>query len=62
MGYPTGVADGLWGSKTRDAISRWQKANKLTVTGYVTARQVKLIAQQAGDKVKPDAGAAFGGR
>jgi peptidoglycan hydrolase-like protein with peptidoglycan-binding domain len=53
VGYPTGVADGLWGSKTRDAISRWQKANKLGVTGYVTARQVTLIAQQAGDKVKP---------
>lgn len=53
VGYPTGVADGLWGSKTCGAISLWQKANKLTVTGYVTARQVNLIAQQAGDKVKP---------
>lgn len=54
VGYPTGVADGLWGSKTRDAIGRWQRANKLTVTGYVTARQVNLIAQQAGDKVGAD--------
>ncbi|MES2435262.1 MAG: peptidoglycan-binding protein [Pseudomonadota bacterium] len=53
VGYPTGVADGLWGSKTRDAIGRWQKANKLGMTGYVTARQVNLIARQAGDKVKP---------
>lgn len=53
VGYATGVADGLWGAKTRDAIGRWQKANKLGVTGYVTARQVTLIGQQAGDKVKP---------
>ena len=53
VGYPTGVADGLWGSKTRGAIGQWQKANKLAVTGYVTARQVNLIAQQAGDKVQP---------
>lgn len=53
VGYATGVADGLWGSKTRNAISRWQNANKLSVTGYVTARQVTLLAQQAGDKVKP---------
>ncbi len=53
VGYPTGVADGLWGSKTRGAISLWQRANKASVTGYVTARQVNLIAQQAGDKVQP---------
>lgn len=54
VGYPTGVADGLWGSKTRSAISQWQRANKLSVTGYVTARQVNLIAKQAGDKVTAD--------
>jgi len=48
LGYPTGVADGLWGSNTRTAIGRWQTANKLPSTGYVTAQQVRLIAQQAG--------------
>lgn len=48
IGYPTGVADGLWGVKTRRAISQWQTAQNLTATGYVTARQVRLIAQQAG--------------
>lgn len=47
LGYPTGVADGLWGSNTRAAIKRWQTANKLTATGYFTNRQVTLIAQQA---------------
>lgn len=48
IGYPTGVADGLWGQNTRTAISRWQKANRLSSTGYLTSRQVALIAQQAG--------------
>ncbi len=52
LGYDAGVADGLWGSKTRVAIKSWQKANKKTQTGYVTASQVRLIAEQAG-KVAP---------
>lgn len=52
LGYDAGVADGLWGAKTRAAIKAWQKANKKTQTGYVTAAQVKLIADQAG-KVAP---------
>lgn len=52
LGYDAGVADGLWGAKTRVAIKGWQKANRKTQTGYVTASQVKLIAEQAG-KVAP---------
>ncbi len=52
LGYDAGVADGLWGSKTRVAIKTWQRANKKTQTGYVTASQVRLIADQAG-KVAP---------
>lgn len=48
LGYDAGVADGLWGAKTRVAIKSWQKANKKTQTGYVTASQVKLIGSQAG--------------
>lgn len=54
LGYDAGVADGLWGAKTRVAIKSWQRANKKTQTGYVTASQVKLIADQAG-KVAPPA-------
>lgn len=54
IGYPTGVADGLWGVKTRRAITQWQTANKLSATGYVTASQVRLIAQQAGTKADTD--------
>ncbi len=53
IGYNTGVADGLWGSRTRTAISTWQRANRRAQTGYVTAAQVKLIATQAGG-VTPD--------
>ena len=48
IGYDAGVADGLWGSRTRAAISAWQQANRKTQTGYVTAAEVKLIASQAG--------------
>ncbi|MDO9640048.1 MAG: peptidoglycan-binding protein [Pseudotabrizicola sp.] len=53
LGYPTGVADGLWGSNTRAAIGRWQTANKLTSTGYVTAAQVTLIDRQSGPVAGP---------
>jgi peptidoglycan hydrolase-like protein with peptidoglycan-binding domain len=48
IGYDVGVADGLWGSRTRVAIKAWQKANRRDQTGYVTAAQVKLLATQAG--------------
>ena len=51
IGYDAGVADGLWGSRTRAAISAWQRANRGTPTGYVTAAQVKLIARQAGTAI-----------
>ena len=57
IGYPTGGADGLWGAKTRAAIGQWQKANKVAITGYLSARQVRLIAQQAGSAVGPAPGA-----
>lgn len=53
IGYDAGVADGLWGSRTRGAILAWQKANRQSQTGYVTAAQVKLIASQAGKVPEP---------
>lgn len=62
LGYDAGVADGLWGAKTRTAIKGWQKANRKTQTGYVTAAQVKLIASQAGSAAPapaPSNGAAL---
>lgn len=48
LGFDTGVADGLWGAKTRTAIKSWQRANRQSQTGYLTAAQVKLLASQAG--------------
>ncbi len=48
LGFDAGVADGLWGARTRTAIKSWQRANRQTQTGYVTAAQVKLIRKQAG--------------
>ena len=61
IGYATGVADGLWGTRTRSAITRWQTANRLSATGYVTAQQVRVIAQQAGSSVDPDTGGTVTG-
>lgn len=48
IGYDAGVADGLWGSRTRAAVTAWQRANRKAQTGYVTAADVRLIASQAG--------------
>ena len=61
VGYSTGVADGLWGANTRSAIIRWQTANRLSATGYVTAQQVRLIAQQAGSSAGSDTGGTVTG-
>jgi peptidoglycan hydrolase-like protein with peptidoglycan-binding domain len=61
LGYSTGGADGLWGANTRRAITRWQTANRLSATGYVTAQQVGLIGQQAGSTVGPGTGGTVAG-
>lgn len=47
LGHDTRGADGVWGANTRNAIARWQQANNLSVTGYVTGAQVTLIGRQA---------------
>ncbi len=59
IGYDAGVADGLWGSRTRGAIRAWQTANRKDPTGYVTAAQVNQIAAQAG-KVPPSGNGSAG--
>jgi len=46
LGYDTRGADGLWGTNTRAAITRWQAANRQPQTGYVTREQLRLIAEQ----------------
>lgn len=53
LGHDAGVADGLWGRKTRDAIRSWQTANNATATGYVTERQVRQLREQAGTGTTP---------
>ena len=48
LGFDAGVADGLWGSRTRAALRSWQRANDLPQTGYATSAQVRLIARPGG--------------
>ena len=54
LGYDAGVADGLWGSRTRAAIRAWQQANRRTATGYMTRAELRLIASQAESATPPD--------
>ena len=61
LGYATGVADGLWGANTRRAIARWQTAQKLPASGYVTTAQVRLINQLAGPGVGDPPGGTITG-
>lgn len=61
IGYDTRGADGLWGANTRNAIARWQAANRQPQTGYVTAAQVKLIAEQSAKVTPPRPDPTTGG-
>lgn len=47
LGYLTGQADGIFGSTTRRAISRWQGDNGLSETGYLGAEQVRTLQEQS---------------
>src|SRR5690606_8176139 len=47
LGLQPGAADGVFGPRTRLAISGWQRANGLAVTGHLTGPQVRMIAEQA---------------
>ena len=47
LGYLSGRADGIFGSGTRNAISRWQGDNAVGVTGYLTGEQVRTLRAQS---------------
>ncbi|MFB2594679.1 peptidoglycan-binding protein [Paracoccus sp. p4-l81] len=47
LGYDTRGTDGIFGSGTRRAISNWQNAQGQSVTGYLTADQVRSLRSTA---------------
>lgn len=47
LGYATGGADGVFGSRTRSAIRGWQQSNGYQATGYLTQGQLGPLRQQA---------------
>lgn len=48
LGYATGGADGILGSRSRQAIRSWQQQNGYAATGYLTGDQIALMRDQAG--------------
>jgi len=45
-GFNTGRPDGAFGPKTRGAISKWQTANGILVTGFFTGPQYEVLKSQ----------------
>ncbi len=46
LGFDTRGIDGLFGNGTRTAIQNWQRGERVTRTGYLTAEQVATLRQQ----------------
>ena len=42
-GFDPGAPDGLFGPRTREAISRWQQARGVPATGYLDKEQAELL-------------------
>ncbi|MDO9525419.1 MAG: peptidoglycan-binding protein [Gemmobacter sp.] len=57
LGYDTRGVDGIFGAGTRDAIRRWQQANGIVGTGYITADQMTRLSGQA-DRLAAERAAA----
>ncbi|MCW5746338.1 MAG: protein kinase [Alphaproteobacteria bacterium] len=47
LGHNTQGSDGVFGSRTRQMISEWQKSQSVPETGYLTSGQVATLRQQA---------------
>jgi His-Xaa-Ser repeat protein HxsA len=45
--YYTGAIDGIVGPETRTAISSYQRANSMTITGTITAELLDALGIQA---------------
>ena len=47
LGFNTSGADGVFGSRSRDMISAWQKARSYPATGYFTAAEDQALLKEA---------------
>jgi len=47
LGFDTRGSDGIFGPRTRDMISAWQKTRKEPPTGFLTAMQQQALAKEA---------------
>lgn len=45
-GFNVGIADGLWGPKTRAGLRQWQKSVKLQETGYLNRDSYQLFVAE----------------
>ncbi|MEI4197779.1 peptidoglycan-binding protein [Roseovarius sp. E0-M6] len=54
LGYDTRGVEGIFGPGTRAAVERWQQANDLPPTGYLTRAQVALLDRQAPAPLEPE--------
>lgn len=57
LGGQPGPADGVFGQRTRAAITDWQRRNGLAATGHLTRSQVRMLATQV-ERLQADAAAA----
>jgi len=46
LGFKIGKADGVWGSKTRNALVRFQKNHKLEADGFVGPKTARAINRE----------------
>ena len=51
LGYLAGIADGLFGPSTREALRQWQRGKGFTATGYLTREQADTLMAQGQDAV-----------
>ena len=59
-GFDAGVADGLFGPRTRAAIRSWQSARGARSTGYLDGPQVEALRGRGGSQPSASAGAETG--